>query len=123
MATAGKRARRRARRAPRQVTSDAPLLPPRKRREPKVPVRIAIHLNDQERSEICIETLVGLRTIQRFATGLAIARNTKVRIEQAMQKLAIERREKGVVEPHRRIVSLVLDVTGDEAQARESIGG
>lgn len=57
-------------------------------------VRPALALNDTERSQLCIESIVSLTTIGRWAAGLPVERTTQLRLERAMAKLGIERREK-----------------------------
>jgi hypothetical protein len=57
-------------------------------------VRPAIRLTDEEVARICLATPVSIRTIERWAAGLPVYRTTKIRLEAALVKCGIEKREK-----------------------------
>jgi hypothetical protein len=76
------------------LTEGEELRPPRRKRPPTPRVRAPIDLTDLEISRLNMETLHCHRTIERWAAGYAVEPATNTRIERAMQKLGIERREK-----------------------------
>lgn len=102
MTTRSKRTRRPSSKGADGVTGQPERATPRPTAEP---VRAAIQLTDEEISRICIASLQSIRTIERYASGLPVYRTTKVRLERAMAKCGIARREKTPGKaPRRRVV-------------------
>lgn len=69
-----------------------------------VPVRPAIELTAEERSRLNLESLCSPRTIDRWAAGFPVERTTMLRLDRAMARLGIERRERTA--KRRRIVDV-----------------
>jgi len=76
----------------------------------RIPVHTPLKLTGREMLRLALETEHDLRTIERFAAGINNYPGTRARIERAMAKLGIERREKidpkeSAPAPRRRVVT------------------
>lgn len=61
----------------------------------RIAVRPVIELTESEVARLMLEAICGIRTVQRWAAGRVTSRTTNLRLLKAMEKLGIERREKG----------------------------
>jgi hypothetical protein len=109
MASKGKRTRRVTRNVPREVTGQVTGQTPKPLARTRIPVRAAIKLLDEQVAKLCIASLVSIRTIERWAMGLAVHRTTRMRLEQAMQKCGIAKHEKVAGHGRRRVVTVPPD--------------
>ncbi len=101
MAAKGKRTRRVTREVPREMAGQ---VTGHIARAARLPVRAAIKLLDEQVAKLCIASLVSIRTIERWAMGMPVHRTTRMRLENAMSKLGIERKEKVAGHGRRRVV-------------------
>jgi len=68
--------------------------PSQRTSERNIRVRPAIALDDHDVAEVVLETELSITSVQRWARGLPVFRSTIRRIERALEKLGIEKKER-----------------------------
>jgi len=85
---------------PRSETASGPVKTDRASSS-RIAIRPAIQITDDQIARLVQETYCAIRTVQRWAAGLATHRTTNLRLERACSKLGIVRKPR---EAKRRII-------------------